>query len=469
MKIIKLHAENVHEYLPININFNDELTFLTGLNGSGKTSALRLLMALLTPNINELGNISFSLVEITVLDDSNEVVIKATKNHDGVELQISTLDETLHIGRSEIEMILESKRSEERGPKIQEIYRSHSVIQTISKMSTPMFLGLDRRFYVPGSMIDDIDDIRRREYMARRYWPEDPSLRGATAIASLVEVNYLVVTCMQEIRALQEELDEKLRGEFFTKAFEYKPSDFSGEKTKVPTRSELDQYREQLSKIQQAAEGIKIPMPKIQTALIAFFERMGKAVDSLEKSASLTKHKRDTKRSSDKTEIVPLFAKDHFEWIINRPQTDRILEHLQLLNEYIENRNALRDPINRFRSLVNQFLAQTNKEVHVASNGQLSVLVNGNTDHRPISALSSGEKQLLIMLAHLSLNPNLSGSGIFIVDEPELSLHIDWQEKFVDAIREANPNVQIILATHSPAIILDRVEACFSMSEVKHA
>ncbi len=46
MKITKLTAEKVHGYLPLDIEFFDELTFLTGLNGSGKTSALRLLMAL---------------------------------------------------------------------------------------------------------------------------------------------------------------------------------------------------------------------------------------------------------------------------------------------------------------------------------------------------------------------------------------------------------------------------------------
>ena len=73
------------------------------------------------------------------------------------------------------------------------------------------------------------------------------------------------------------------------------------------------------------------------------------------------------------------------------------------------------------------------------------------------------------MLAHLSLNQRLAVSGVFIVDEPELSLHIDWQEKFVDAIQKANPNVQLILATHSPAIILDRTESCRTLSEVPHA
>lgn len=468
MKITKLHAENVHGYLPIDVSFFDDLTFLTGLNGSGKTSALRLLMALLTPNIKELGTISFSLAEVTVLDNNLEVVITAKKTPEGVELRISSTDIILYISRSELELFMEAKRGEEPRAQIQEMYQSNPVVNSIVKMSTPMFLGLDRRFYVPGTMGDDLDDGRRREYMARRYWPDDPSLRGSSAVASLVEVNYLVVNCMQNIRASQEELDERLRGEFFTKAFEYKPGDFFGQEPKVPSRAELEQYRHQLSKIEQAAEGLKIPVPEIQTALANFFERMSCVVDSLDKTATTKTNKKEQKRSSEKNNEKKSLDKDYVEWIINRPQADRIIEHLRLLNEYIESRNSLRDPINRFRSLVNKFLAQTNKEVNVATNGQLTILIKGKADPHPISSLSSGERQLLVMLAHLSLNHNLAGSGVFIVDEPELSLHIDWQEKFVDAIREANPNVQLILATHSPAIILDHVDSCRTLSGVKH-
>jgi predicted ATP-binding protein involved in virulence len=469
MKVTKLHAENVHGYLSIDVTFFDDLTFLTGLNGSGKTSALRLLMALLTPNINELGAISFSLAEVTIADNNKEIVVSATKNNEGVELRISGSDETLRISRSELELFLETKRIEESRPQIREMYQSNPVFQAISRMSTPMFLGLDRRFFVPGSMTDDLDDIRRREYMARRFWPEDPAFKGSAAVASLIEVNYLVVTRMQEIRAAQEHLDEKLRGQFFTKAFEYKPSDILGKGVKFPSRTELSQYRQQLTKIEQAAEGVRIPMPEIQTALTHFFERMSQVVESLDKSANAKKAKKESKRGVEKEKEEMPFDKDHLEWLINRPQADRILEHLGMLNEYIENRTSLRDPIARFRSLVNEFLAQTHKEVNVGSNGQLTVLVSGNPEQRPISALSSGERQLLVILAHLSLNPNLAVSGVFIVDEPELSLHIDWQEKFVDAVREANPKVQLILATHSPAIILDRVDACRTLSEIQDA
>ena len=84
MKITKLHAEDVHGYLPIDVSFYDDLTFLTGLNGSGKTSALRLLMALLTPNFNELGTISFTLAEVTVQDNDNTIIVSATKSSEGV-------------------------------------------------------------------------------------------------------------------------------------------------------------------------------------------------------------------------------------------------------------------------------------------------------------------------------------------------------------------------------------------------
>ena len=41
------------------------------------------------------------------------------------------------------------------------------------------------------------------------------------------------------------------------------------------------------------------------------------------------------------------------------------------------------------------------------------------------------------------------------MDEPEASLHIEWQQKLIAMIRELNPNVQIILTTHSPAVIME--------------
>ncbi|MBI2399082.1 MAG: AAA family ATPase [Xanthomonadales bacterium] len=468
MKIASLSAENVHGYLPINVEFFDDLTFLIGLNGSGKTSALRLLMALLTPNIDDLGSISFSKAVATVHEGEEKYAVVAEKSSEGVTLSVVPGPSDLKLTTSELELYMEARRHEEPRSPTQDKIQAHPVFQRIRAISTPMFLGLDRRFYAPGPIQEDINEARRREMLARRYTSDDPSRSGA--LRALVEVNFLVVTRMQEVRAAQEQLDENLRAQFFAKAFEYKPSEI-GASARLPSKVEIERYREQLTKIERAAEGVKIPVPEIQTALTHFFERMGRIVDAMDRTSQLKQSARKSGRRHNERASAALSIpdKDYIEWIINKPQADRILEHLSLLDEYIENRNALRDPITRFLSLVNSFFSQTKKLVAVAPSGHLTVALAGNPEPRPITALSSGERQLLVMIAHLSLNPNLIGSGVFIVDEPELSLHIDWQERFVDAIREANPNVQLILATHSPAIILDREAACRNLCEVAHA
>lgn len=41
------------------------------------------------------------------------------------------------------------------------------------------------------------------------------------------------------------------------------------------------------------------------------------------------------------------------------------------------------------------------------------------------------------------------------MDEPEISLHVEWQQQLISLIRSLNPNVQIILTTHSPAVIMN--------------
>ncbi len=121
------------------------------------------------------------------------------------------------------------------------------------------------------------------------------------------------------------------------------------------------------------------------------------------------------------------------------------------LNLISQKKNRIYARLSRFEMLVNKFLNETGKRVQINNKGRLTIRFSG--EERDLLVLSSGERQIVIMLAHLVLNKRLRGDGVFIVDEPELSLHISWQDMFVDAIQEASPNLQIILATHSPSII----------------
>ena len=66
--------------------------------------------------------------------------------------------------------------------------------------------------------------------------------------------------------------------------------------------------------------------------------------------------------------------------------------------------------------------------------------------------LSSGEKQMLIILLTVLVQDRKP--FVLFMDEPEVSLHVEWQQKLLDLLLDLNPNVQIILTTHSPAVIM---------------
>ncbi len=47
------------------------------------------------------------------------------------------------------------------------------------------------------------------------------------------------------------------------------------------------------------------------------------------------------------------------------------------------------------------------------------------------------------------------GHSPIIVDEPELSMHVDWQRDLLGAMTTVNPYAQVIVATHSPEIMAE--------------
>ena len=73
-----------------------------------------------------------------------------------------------------------------------------------------------------------------------------------------------------------------------------------------------------------------------------------------------------------------------------------------------------------------------------------------DSDVISLEQLSSGEKQLLLILLKVFLQEKKP--AILLMDEPEVSLHISWQQQLLDALRRLNENCQIILSTHSPSI-----------------
>lgn len=122
------------------------------------------------------------------------------------------------------------------------------------------------------------------------------------------------------------------------------------------------------------------------------------------------------------------------------------------------------DPaISLFISQLNIFLTESGKTIK-RDHGEW-MFITGSGQSLRLEQLSSGERQLVYVLATAA---NTCGkSTLFLMDEPEVSLHLSWQEKIIDAIMNINPEMQIIAVTHSPGIIMNgHMDAYVEMKDI---
>lgn len=77
----------------------------------------------------------------------------------------------------------------------------------------------------------------------------------------------------------------------------------------------------------------------------------------------------------------------------------------------------------------------------------------GNFQRIPVSKLSSGEQNELVLFYLLLFKTE--ENSIILIDEPEVSLHISWQNSFIEDLKQITKlnNLDVLIATHSPDII----------------
>ena len=127
---------------------------------------------------------------------------------------------------------------------------------------------------------------------------------------------------------------------------------------------------------------------------------------------------------------------------------NRIIEQLQAGNA--DAAQELSKAKTRFQDIVDELFDETDKKI-VRTENEIRFSQIGET--LVPYQLSSGEKQMLAIL--LTVLVEDQQPYVLFMDEPEVSLHIEWQKRLIDLVVEMNPNVQIILTTHSPAVIMN--------------
>ncbi|MGP1606349.1 MAG: AAA family ATPase [Moraxella sp.] len=401
-KISNIAIDNFWENYHVDMKFDEEVNILIGKNGSGKTTFMNLLHAVLTIDIDKLAEITFSNVIIKLNNKNSRKTVKITKIEDFHSAPI-------------VRYQISKKKSIE--------------LPIITNDSLRMYpLSLRRK------MKDSYDQLKNefQEFVS-------------VSSLSVYRNNYEYDFDHREYRDKRDRyffspVDERLNN-LLEKLTRYQLQ-LSSQAREISTQLQKDVLLSLLDKDQKRSWSIdfinKFDSNQQKENLSNAYNRLGLVSKEVENKItnhinSMEKLKEQLNKGRDSIEIdfYALHVQNRIEKIID----------LSLLAE--KNTDELFKQLNLYLSELKRFM---DKNFIFSKSGDLEIDGKGY----PIDKLSSGEKQLLILLTEALLQNK--ESFIFLADEPELSLHIEWQREILPAVRRINPNAQVIVATHSPEI-----------------
>ena len=411
-------------------SFFTDVTIFIGLNGTGKTTFINLISAVLTVDLFQLSSLQFEEITINLIEPNKKSKRKIT---------------------------VVNSQEPSSAFNAYSIYEYKVGTRTYTVSLTP-----DARLRKPLSEKESLRYLSpdtRREYMSLK-----------REISSLVEISQISV--YRQVTSESFEGDPRQRATAVDERLQQLFERFSRYQLKLET-----QLNERSTRFQQEALGSllyneefdEFDSHRLQDISEMDLETQGDRLSSAfkelgiqGKSEQITKHidkLRDAlkglKESPKIVSVKNVFALP----LIYR--TNRIID---LLNKSEEDKKKIIEPRQRFFDTLRSFM--TNKKFQYDNKfGALFFSLDGVAEDTFIwSSLSSGEKQLLIQFMEVVLQEGKS--LIFIADEPELSLHVTWQEKLLKALRDLNENAQLIVATHSPDIVAEFSENVIDMEKV---
>lgn len=430
MIINSFSARKVHDFYDYHLKFHPELNFLVGNNGAGKTSALRLMQAALSIDIMTLNEISFASLQVEIIKDDETYQISIVALPEKLLFRINSEEFDCDVGPIYNMKISQGERVSASGRishhiddgRINVIRMAGPVLRQYLKATRPMFLGLERRL---GKYQDDFahDD----EMLANRLFKTSSNAQRKEALDGLDNCQRLVESAFRNYRRASDGRLDRLLNIIVESTFEY--IEFDPESINNPRTapflemSDLQTRRQELEKFARDLGGSEKSAAQIEK----FFKKMANVAAE----------------SSGAGDVWSL------EWLLNMAQIRRIQKVLAEMDRQKKSAERFYAPIKEFCDTLNEFFVHSRKELSVDSVGKIKIAQNG----KPVDLvnLSSGEKQLLILLAHARFGSTKRSA--FIVDEPEISLHMRWQEMLVDALLRGGKSNQFIFATHSPEIV----------------
>lgn len=438
MKFIKLKIEKLYGYINKEIEFNDDLNILVGINGSGKTSVLNILNWIMSPSLPNLCVTEFK--KITLEFEFNKIQYNIMCEHTESLLKYnvsSSIKSNYHPLIINIQHApnLIADNNELRNFLIEHyigLSPDHNEIETwnlISNFPNPTIIGLDRNIYTEDSNEIFYHNDSFKQDMSRKARSKESPL---DKVKSMLNEEYRIRK--NKILNMTNSLKDSLM-----------ISAFDGNITSE-TLKNMEIKKLKIVDINRAEKKLNIYLSSL--------EKPFANKDELIKIRSYFENLKEVTRNYEINENND-FAKLLYK--LNASQFSKVSKILGDFERFERNTNNEMKKIYEYLETLNFFLADSSKQIvfkeetseltYNALNKEKEIVVR----NKDINYLSSGEQQILILFSYIAFNSNKG--QVFIIDEPELSLHIKWQENFLEKLNIITPKgTQLILATHSPIL-----------------
>ncbi|MFN7398902.1 MAG: AAA family ATPase [Sandaracinobacter sp.] len=429
--MFKIHSIKIEGFwgrYNITLPLDPQLNFIIGQNGTGKTTFINMVAAALNADFMALDKAPFRRMELTLKGPGhrNRPKVSVEKRADestgidSIEFRIrkSTAEPEILFSLDSLEERRALRRTMSGSNYISPIARrSRDITAELNNLVKTTWLSVHRSALAEQDRAQRIERPYDSSIDMKLYELSQRLTRYYAGLSSKNQHNIDVFQKSVFLSLLNVDSSERI--------FEYiRRSDPEEEKTRLV----------------EAFDKMGVPLPEFEVSARRFFRNIDQTKEKLV-SGSATQ-----------------FTLSEFSQITSFARIKRITG--QWMGLKIEESAIFRD-FNLFIKYLNDLLYR--KSAVLSSNFELKFQSTGGGEF-DLFALSSGEKQLVILLGEALLQEHQP--FVYVADEPELSLHVKWQERIVPTISSLNEKAQLLIATHSPDVVGQYSDRVIDMQDI---
>lgn len=402
---------------------NDGVTILTGPNGFGKSTILKIIEAVSNRDVKFFFSLDFEAISLDC-GVNEKIKIKKSSDANKVDFSFNKTSETVdsHFLKMNIRNLPYIRR---RGPDRFQDVRTGEIFSESQAL-----------FYY------DFDDEQMILFDERE--TSDKNQNKLKMIFENAKQSVGEVRHISEQRLIRQEFDRRRE-----------------EEKVIESISELPQKLK--NQIAEAANEYSIVANKLDSTYPNRLLSQTKGLKNEEE------YKKFLEEAKPKFEKMRKYDLADIELVGTKKYKDNFSEALQIYFEDFAQKykvfESIIDKFELFTKIINERLKF--KTIKISREKGIEIIDSTNPQKElNLKNLSSGEKQEIVLFYELIFETN--SELLLLIDEPEISLHIEWQKKFLDDLLNVveSSKMQVIVATHSPQIINNHWDIQIDLGEL---